>query len=126
MKISSTLNCTWISSSVRRSSSSTEITDASEDVFIRPLKALPSGGMMVRRACGMTITRIVVVRVMPIARAASNWPRGTAEQPDIERSRLADQLVARHAHKGSEQAAHQSDGHRADRQRQGDSGALDQ
>ena len=37
--------------------------------------------MMMRSACGITTTRIVVARVMPMARAASNWPRGTAEMP---------------------------------------------
>src|ERR1700722_15074807 len=68
MKISSTLNCTWMSNSARRSSSSIEITDAREDLFISPLKALPRGGMMIRSACGITTTRFVPARVMPMAR----------------------------------------------------------
>ncbi len=67
---------------MRRSSSSSEITEASEEVFIRPLKALPSGGMMMRSACGMTTTRMVLGQVMPMARAASNWPLGTARTPE--------------------------------------------
>ena len=57
------------------------MTEASEDVFIKPLNALPSGGTMMRMACGSTTKRMVVVRPRPSARDASNCPRGMAEMP---------------------------------------------
>ena len=43
---------------------------------------LPSGGTAERNAWGSTISRMVWLKVRPIARAASAWPAGTALMPD--------------------------------------------
>ena len=45
------------------------------------MNSLPTGGMMTRIACGSTMRRSVVSRVMPIALAASVWPLSTERMP---------------------------------------------
>src|SRR5215510_12974489 len=67
MKISSTLNSSWISICERRKSSSREITEAREVVLSSPLKLLPSGGMITRAAWGKMTTRSMVRYGMPTA-----------------------------------------------------------
>ena len=43
--------------------------------------SLPVGGMITRMACGSTIRRIVIRRVMPIDWAASVCPSSTERMP---------------------------------------------
>ena len=53
----------------------------SEVVFSMPMVSLPVGGMMMRMACGSTMRRMMSVRFMPSALAASVWPGSTASRP---------------------------------------------
>src|SRR6218665_2559073 len=55
MNSSSTMNFSWISTWVRRSSSSIEITEVIDVVLSRPLMLLPSVGMISRMACGLIL-----------------------------------------------------------------------
>ena len=43
--------------------------------------SLPVGGTMTRMACGSTIRRIALPRLMPSAWAASLWPWSTDRMP---------------------------------------------
>eukprot|EP01022_Parablepharisma_sp_SALTPOND_P021562 TRINITY_DN427_c3_g1_i1.p1 TRINITY_DN427_c3_g1~~TRINITY_DN427_c3_g1_i1.p1 ORF type:complete len:882 (+),score=278.44 TRINITY_DN427_c3_g1_i1:1771-4416(+) len=57
------------------------ITLATEVSLIMLITSLPTGGMITRMACGSTMRRKAVRRVMPIALAASVWPLSTARMP---------------------------------------------
>ena len=58
------------------------MTLATEVSLTMLMTSLPTGGMMTRIACGSTMRRRVVSRVMPIAFAASVWPRSTERMPE--------------------------------------------
>ena len=53
----------------------------SDVVFSMPMNSLPVGGMMMRMACGSTMRRMISVRFMPRAFAASVCPGSTASRP---------------------------------------------
>ncbi len=46
------------------------------------MMTLPSGGTVLRRACGITTWLSDSLKVRPIARAASAWPAGTELTPE--------------------------------------------
>ena len=55
---------------------------ATEVFFSSAMFTLASGGTTARKDCGRITWRIESPKVMPIARAASAWPRGTALMPE--------------------------------------------
>ncbi|MEH2486782.1 hypothetical protein V1280_002721 [Bradyrhizobium sp. AZCC 2230] len=67
--------------SLRRMSSSTEITEASEVAFRSELMELPSGGIINRNACGSVTRRNVTQGDRLSAQAASRCPADTAMKP---------------------------------------------
>ena len=71
----------WIADSLASVSSTTPITEASEEVFSMLMVSLPVGGMMTRIACGSTIRRMILARRMPSEAAASACPSSTDRMP---------------------------------------------
>ncbi len=58
------------------------MTLAIEVSFTIEMNSLPTGGMMTRIACGSTMRRRIVRRVIPIDFAASVWPTSTERMPE--------------------------------------------
>ncbi len=81
MNTSSTSNFTCITISLRRISSSIEITEAIDVALRRPFTELPIAGRMMRVACGRSTLRRASMRDRPSALAASVWPVGMARKP---------------------------------------------
>jgi hypothetical protein len=80
-RISNVLNVAELIDWATRNISPTPMMLSTEVLFISPLKMLPSGGTIVRRACGTMIHRIALAGRMPRAAAASDWPRSTDSMP---------------------------------------------
>ena len=67
---------------VANCSSSVNGTASTSDVVLSmPIVSLPVGGMMMRMAWGRMMRRMIRVRFMPSAFAASVWPGSTASRP---------------------------------------------
>ena len=56
-------------------------TEASAVSFMTLMQLPVIGGITIRTACGSTTMRIIGHQCRPSARAASNWPLGTASMP---------------------------------------------
>ncbi len=66
---------------LRKVSSSTEITLASDEFFRALTVSLPNAGIIVRMACGAMMRRISRPGVIPSAWPASTWPRSMPSTP---------------------------------------------
>ena len=81
MKIEKKSNVDEASCVLRSVSSSTEMTDASDEFFKALTASLPSPGTIVRIACGAITRRIRTAGVMPRAWPAKICPRSTPITP---------------------------------------------
>ena len=63
-------------------SSTTKKPPATEVFFVRAMKTLMSGGIVIRNACGSTTSDTVWPKPRPMLRAASACPTGTPLMPE--------------------------------------------
>ena len=62
------------------------MTETSEVSLSMAMHSLPTGGTMVRSACGSTTKSMVCTLLKPSEREASVWPLGTAMMPALNTS----------------------------------------